>query len=514
MDPLVDVSCYCFLFFISVIVSFVVIGPIIKLINDSNKLRLPPSPPALPIIGHTHLLSSRLPEALKTLAYRYGPIMRIQMVNTTYVVVSAAITAEEILKTHDIVFSSKFCPGTTQHNIYGGLSFINSTYGKYWRFVKKLCMTKLFAGSQLKQFIHIREQETLKLLKSLEKKSKDGEPCDLSVELETLTQNIICRMAIGRRCLENPDQAMEIRRLVKDIVERAAKFYFIEVYGPLKKFDIFGNGMKLRLATWRYDELAEKIMKEYEKEEDDKMKSSRTEEKDVMDILLETYKDPDAEVKLTRGHIKCFFMDMFLAAVDTTTSATQWTVAELFNHPQVFKRLRDEIDSVVGSKRLVEESDIPSLPYLQAVIKETLRLHPPGPLLRRQCFEDMKVNGYDIKAGTKIFINVYAIMRDPSMWIEPDKFVPERFLDNSTKVMDLKGHNYSFLPFGSGRRACLGSSHASFVMHVTVGALVQCLDWKFEGGGKVDIETVKIYSGAIAHSLICYPTARLSLSDV
>ncbi|GLT88265.1 hypothetical protein SLE2022_062990 [Rubroshorea leprosula] len=108
------------------------------------------------------------------------------------------------------------------------------------------------------------------------------------------------------------------------------------------------------------------------------------EEKDVMDILLETYRDSNAEVKLTRYQIKYFFMEIFMARVDTKSTAIQWTMTELINHPdEVLKKLREEIDSVVGFSRLIRESDAPNLPNLQAVVKESLRLHPPGPLLRK-----------------------------------------------------------------------------------------------------------------------------------
>lgn len=186
-------------------------------------------------------------------------------------------------------------------------------------------------------------------------------------------------------------------------------------------------------------------------------------------------------------------------------------MTELINHPEVFKKLRVEIESVVGSSRLVKESDVPNLPYLQAVIKEALRIHPPGALLRRQCQQDCNLGGFDIKEGTKILVNIYAIMRDPKSWDEPDKFVPERFLNNNFsdqafEQMGTKGQDFRFLPFGSGRRACMGEPHASIVLHATIGALIQCFDWELpKDGEKVDVQVVKGYAGAVAHTLVCYP---------
>ncbi|KAB1205678.1 Cytochrome P450 93A1 [Morella rubra] len=107
-----------------------------------------------------------------------------------------------------------------------------------------------------------------------------------------------------------------------------------------------------------------------------------------MDILLETFRDPTAEVKLSRKDIKSFLVEIFVAGTDTSSAAMQWAMGHLINNPQIFKKLREEINSVVGPNRLVKESDIPNLPYLRAVIKETLRLHPSGPLIIRECVED------------------------------------------------------------------------------------------------------------------------------
>ena len=195
-----------------------------------------------------------------------------------------------------------------------------------------------------------------------------------------------------------------------------------------------------------------------------------------------------------------------MAGVDTTAAAIRWAMVELINHPNIFQKLREEIDSVIGNNRLIKESDAPTLPYLQAVVKEILRLHPPGPLLRRLSNKASKINGFDIKEGTRVFINVYMIMRDPNVYQEPEKFRPERFLSgNSTEI---KGQDFHYLPFGSGRRACPGASHAMFVMHATIGALIQCFDWKVKDGEKIDVGSSTGYSGAFAFPLVCYPVTR------
>ncbi|KAK3217693.1 hypothetical protein Dsin_011663 [Dipteronia sinensis] len=172
----------------------------------------------------------------------------------------------------------------------------------------------------------------------------------------------------------------------------------------------------------------------------------------------------------------------------------QSAMAELINRPEIFKKLREEINSVVGSNQLVKESDVPNLPYLLTFLKETLRLHPPGPMLRRTATVDSKINGYDTKVGTKMFVNCYAIMRDPNVWKDPEKFMPGRFLDCCVRVMDFKGHDFDYLPFESGRRACFGAPHTAYVIPATMAALVQCFDWKLEGGDKAGIDILSGYT--------------------
>ncbi|EOA12070.1 hypothetical protein CARUB_v100079632mg, partial [Capsella rubella] len=258
---------------------------------------------------------------------------------------------------------------------------------------------------------------------SLVERSKNKEACNLGLEFTALTTKILSKMVMGKRCSQNSNLPIEIRKIVSDIMACATRFGFMELFGPLRDLDVFGNGKKLRSSIWRYDELVEKILKEYETE---KSKDKEVKDKDIVDILLDTYNDPKTELKLTMNQIKFFILELFMASLDTTSAALQWTMTELINNPDIFTKIRDEIRSALGTTyRLIKESDLQKLPYLQAAIKETLRLHPVGPLLRRESNTDMKINGYDVKSGTKIFINAYGIMRDPTTYKDPDKFIPE-----------------------------------------------------------------------------------------
>lgn len=189
----------------------------------------------------------------------------------------------------------------------------------------------------------------------------------------------------------------------------------------------------------------------------------------------------------------------------------EWSLAELINNLEIMNTAREEIDIVVGKTRLVEESDIPNLPYIQAIVKETLRLHPAAPVILRESSQNCVVNGYDIKKDTRVFINSWAIGRDPNYWENPLEFRPERFLGTQENV---RGQNFNLLPFGSGRRVCPGASLALQVIHTSLAAMIQCFDWKAIAvdGKQVDIVDMEEGQGLAlvrANPLICAAVPRL-----
>ncbi|KAJ6741876.1 FLAVONOID 3'-MONOOXYGENASE-RELATED [Salix viminalis] len=443
-------------------------------LKSRSQNNLPPSPPALPVIGHLHLIGPVLAKSFQTLATRYGPLMQIRLGASTCVVASNAVVAKEIFKTQDLNFSSRPEFGSSEHFIYRGSRFVTAQYGDYWRFMKKLCMTRLLSVPQLDKFTDVLDEEKVKLVESVMGCAREGKLCDLNCEFTALTNNTICRMTMSTRCSGSDNDADQIERLVKTCLQLAGKLSLGDILGPFRIFDFSGNGKKLVGALQAYDRLVERILQEHE--EKPKKGFVEGERKDLMDILLEIYNDPAAEIKLSKNDIKSFLLDLFFAGTDTSAAAMHWAMGELLNNPRAFKKLRDEINTVVGPDRLVKESDVPNLPYLKAVMRETLRLHPSAPLIIRECAEDCKVNGSDIKAKTRVLVNVYAVMRDPESWVNPDEFMPERFLESSDEKigehqMEYKGQNFRYLPFGSGRRGCPGATLAMMVMHAAVGGL-------------------------------------------
>jgi cytochrome P450 len=171
-----------------------------------------------------------------------------------------------------------------------------------------------------------------------------------------------------------------------------------------------------------------------------------------------------------------FLQDLFVAGSDTSSTTVEWAMAELLRNPSSMAKAHDELARVIGLTRSVEESDIDQLPYLQAVVKETFRLHPPGPLLLpRQAQETVTITSYTIPQGSRVLVNVWAMGRDEAIWHEPERFIPERFLGST---LDYKGGDFELIPFGAGRRVCPGMPLATRMVHMVLATLLNQFEWR------------------------------------
>ena len=171
--------------------------------------------------------------------------------------------------------------------------------------------------------------------------------------------------------------------------------------------------------------------------------------------------------------------DLLVGGTESSAMTVEWAISELLKKPELFKKATQELDRVIGQNRWVTEKDIPNLPYVEAIVKETMRMHPVVPMLVPRCArEDCNVAGYDIQKGTRVLINVWSIGRDPELWKDPQEFYPERFIG---KEIDVKGQDYELLPFGSGRRMCPGYSLGLKVVQSTLANLLHGYNWKLPG---------------------------------
>jgi cytochrome P450 len=199
------------------------------------------------------------------------------------------------------------------------------------------------------------------------------------------------------------------------------------------------------------------------------------------------------------------FQVVFIAGTDTTATTMESAMSLLLNHPEALQKVKAEIDNQVGHGRLLNELDLPNLPYLRCVINETLRLYPVAPLLLPHfSSKDCTLGGFQIPGGTILLVNAWGIQRDPKLWEEPARFKPERF-----EGFNGESDKFKFIPFGTGRRACPGAVMGMRIMSLALGSLIQCFDWERVGKEMVDMNAL---SKAKPLEAVCSP--RQSMASV
>ncbi|KAF5470600.1 hypothetical protein F2P56_011104 [Juglans regia] len=494
--------------------------------------KLPPSPIALPIIGHFHLLGPLIHHSFHKLSLRYGPLFSLRLGSVPCIVASTPEYAKLLLKYNDLSFSSrKHTIAISRLTYNSSLAF--APYGPYWKFIRRLSTNELLGSHNMKNFLSLREREYRQLLRFFASKSEAGKAVNVTEELLKLSNNVISEMMLGR--------AKEAMSVVRDMTRILGEFNVSDYIWFCKHLDLQGFGKRIDDIHGRFDALVEKVIAEREELRKKKENGERKDigdgdqprVKDFIDILLDFSEDESSEIKLTRAHIKALIIDFFSAGTDTTAIASEWALAELINHPEVLKRAREEIEDVVKSKRLVNETDAPNLPYIQAILKETFRLHPPLPLVTRACVQDCKIGNYVIPAKTLLFVNVWAIGRDPTCWENPLEFQPERFLNsdhekkNMAGPIDIRGQHFQLLPFGSGTRLCPGLNLAMQELPTLLAAMIQCFDFKVVGKhGKlinddeqdnialVDMDDRPGLTAPRACDLVCVPVARFKQLNI
>ncbi|KAL4388655.1 hypothetical protein GQ457_09G002310 [Hibiscus cannabinus] len=489
----------------------------LRAILGKRRGKLPPSPRALPVIGHMHLLGPIPHQALNKLSNRYGPLVHFYIGSNPCLLISSPDLAKEFFRNHETSFLNRPKLSNLDYLTYGTSDMAMAPYGPYWKYMRKMCMTELLGTRTLDRLLSIRRDEMNIFVKFIREKGETGEAVDVGAELMKLTNNIISRMLLRKRCSDKEDEASEVQSLVKEMNSLGTMLNLADSFWFCKKLDLQGYRKRLKNVRDKFDILMEKVISEHKEARNGNGSTGDDGTvKDVLDLLIDQSEDENAEMRLTRENIKAFVMNIFGAGTDTSAVTISWGLSELINHPNVMAKAQEEIETCVGRNRVLEESDIANLPYLQAIVKETLRLHPAGPLVVRESTEDCTIGGYDIPKRTRLFVNLWALGRDSEQWEKPLEFVPERFLGGEWKqqgkfqFLDLRGQHFSLLPFGSGRRSCPGASLALLVVPTMLGRLIQCFDWKVgDGEDGVSMEEKAGLTLLRAHPLVCHPLPRL-----
>uniref|UniRef100_A0A0G7ZP13 Cytochrome P450 CYP736B6 n=1 Tax=Picea glauca TaxID=3330 RepID=A0A0G7ZP13_PICGL len=488
---------------------FVVLVAAWSIFSRERKGRLPPGPFPLPIIGNLHMLGKLPHRALAALSMKYGPLMSIRLGSTLTLVVSSPEMATEFLKTRDQIFASRAPSAATKHLTYNMSDVIFSPYGPYWRQMRRLCVSQLLNPKRLDYFRFIREEEVSAMIQVIVN-SDDSRPLNISQTVSSLATAIICRMAFSRKYSDQ--DLRDFSSMVKESFLLFGTFNIADYIPYLHWMDLQGLNRRLRNNHKAQDYFLEKVIDEHVAHNDPNVP------KDLVDVLLAEAADKDAEFQLSRDNIKAVLFDMLLGGSDTAPPIIEWAMSEVLKNPLVLTKLQHELEHVVGFGRIVCETDLPRLVYLQAVVKETLRLYPQGAFLfRHLSSEPCNVLGYEIPQNTRVLVNVWAIGRNPESWEDAGSFKPERFMEEVDSEVDANGdQNLGWLSFGAGRRRCPGQQLGTLMAEFAVAQLLHCFNWRVPladmNEQNQELDMIERFNGITlprAHQLFAITTPRL-----
>ncbi|XBH64636.1 hypothetical protein VPH35_118365 [Triticum aestivum] len=340
--------------------------------------RLPPGPWQLPVTGSLHHLLRGLPHrTMRDLSLRHGPLMLLRVCERVAIVVSSAKAAREIYRGNEAAFSERLSSPGIDELCRHGQGIVFAPYGDHWRLLRRILMTELLSARRVEAFRRICEEEAARLVSSL-RATSDGRLVNIDERLDEFMTDSAVRAIFGDRL---PDRAAFLK-IVKQGVGLSSLFDLRDLFPSSRLARLLprsGRAERQRQDTFR---LMDNILKT---QEERRMGRDGDDEQDMVDVLLRIQKEGNMRVSLSDGVIRALLIDVFGAALDTTTTILQWAMAELMSNPRVMQRVQSEADYVLARHATVQEASLKSMHYLKVVIKETLRLHPPASLFPKVC---------------------------------------------------------------------------------------------------------------------------------
>ncbi|GER31267.1 cytochrome P450 [Striga asiatica] len=465
------------------LISIIWISTVIILNSRARRpTNLPPGPFPLSIIGNILVLGPKPHQSLAKLSREYGPVMSLKLGTITTVVISSPEAARAVLQKHDLAFSSRkisIASKTLSHDVF---SMVWLPVDVQWRKLRKICREQLFSGPRLDSGQGLR-REKLGQLRGYVKSCRDsGRAVDVGEAAFTTVLNLMSATLFSEEFAGfGSGSSHEIRDVVWGVMRSIGKPNLADFFPVLRRVDPQGIQRDTEYYFGRLFQIFDRII-------DEKLRC-RGDNNNIKDDLLEALIELHLKAELSRDDIKHLLLDLFAAGTDTSSSTVEWAMTELLRHPSKLSTLRKEINDVINGvqndQQSVQESDIPRLPYLQAVVKETLRLHPPAPLLvPHKANADVEVNDYIVPKDAQVLVNVWASGRDPNVWPDAEVFLPERFLG---REVDYRGNEFELIPFGAGRRICPGLPLAHRMVHLMLATLVGSFEWRIEGGVESEV---------------------------
>ncbi|KAI3778146.1 hypothetical protein L2E82_07196 [Cichorium intybus] len=446
-----------------------------------QRQNLPPGPYSWPIIGNLpHMLKG--PHIYLTeLARSYGPLCSVKLGTHLFVVGSSPMAATEIMRAHDRLPTYRWVPKAGQDGLQEYSLIWATKCTDHWKLLRSLCRTELFSAKGLGSQSSLREKNVDEMVGFL--KSKQGSLVNIRELVFASTVNILGNICFSKDLIDLDGDRKErkglkraLYRLMKlgttpNIADFYPKFEGLDPQGLKRKTS---DAMNEAFSAWEH------IIKE-RRATRETQKVINSDEQDFLDTMLRS--------GFSDLQINQLTVELFSGGTHSTASTIEWALAELLKNKEAMLTIRNELKKEIGSTNCIKESQVSELPYLHACVKETLRLHPPAPLLHPQAIlEGCEIMNYNVPKNSQLIINVWAMGRDPNLWEDPLTFKPERFCDSN---VDFKGQDFKFLPFGVGRRMCPGYPYAIKQIHLMLASLVQNFDWflpnNIEDLSKVDM---------------------------
>uniref|UniRef100_A0A7N0V789 Cytochrome P450 n=1 Tax=Kalanchoe fedtschenkoi TaxID=63787 RepID=A0A7N0V789_KALFE len=469
MDVLPN-SLFCLLLALT---SIFIIAAKISRGGRSKSKRLPPGPRPLPLIGNLHQLGPKPHRSLSALARTHGPIMSLRLGQVPAIIISSAPAAKQVLQKLDQSFAHRAVPECLHACGHAEVSVGWGAPVPKWRELRKICSTYIFSHQRIQDMEELRNRKVRELVEDVGASASLGDAVAVGEATFKASLNVLSTALLSVNLAEaGSDIGREFKESFMSIMKLAGVPNLVDYYPWLSRVD--PQRIRARMGSHVSKLLAqvdgiigERLAKREEL-------GAGFENGDVLDTLLDIVRDSPDEM-ITRNDINHLLLDLFVGGTDTTASTIEWAMSEMLKNPKSLSKAKAEMEE----GRHVEDTDIPRLPYLQAIVKETLRLHPPLPLIPRRAVDDVELCGFLVPKDTKVLISTWAIGRDGDAWESPECFNPERFLGSQ---VDVKGVDFDLIPFGSGRRICPGLPLAYKMIHLLLGSLVNCFEWRFEGG--------------------------------
>ncbi|KAF0930583.1 hypothetical protein E2562_033579 [Oryza meyeriana var. granulata] len=461
---------------------------VFQLFSDTHR-RLPPGPRPLPLIGNLLDIAGELPHrSLARLAGRHGPLITVRLGTVVAMVASSPLTAREILQTHNSSLTGRIPPDAWHGVGHAANSVFVLPPRRKWRALRRIGAENLLSPRHIDGRLRPLLRDTvLGLLRRVSEMAaaSGGAPVQVGHAAFAAMMDMQWRAMFSTGLDDVGAKARVLQDVAREAVALSLKPNVSDFFPALAAVDLQGLRRRFARRVGTVYRLVDEQIEQRMQRRREAVGDSAGKSDDLLDVLLnmsEQEKD-DGMVAVDRDLMRTFLTDIFLATVDTIASTIEWAMAELLQDRETMRKLQEELKKVLGSKTHAEYADMDRLPYLRAVIKETLRLHPVVPLVPNVAEDTVEIQGNVVPKGSTVLVNLWAVHRDAKAWTEPDRFLPERFLlrqhdqEAAGRRLGTATTEFELIPFSAGRRVCLGLPLSTRMLHTMLGPLLHRFEW-------------------------------------